>query len=294
MHQESGSKNTSVQTVPRPPLVQSQRAISDILQIETHYQPAGGTSECCLPNCLLSIHLGQPIRLKRVVDGQRSNDDLAEGDIMISPPDLHRRLSWDQDAKFLLIRLAPQLFTSAWSEDLESKSLQIIPQLKVRDPLIQQIGLTLKAELEIDGLSHRLYAESMANALAVHLIHRYSTSKPSRVRADSNSLPPPKLQQAIDYIHAHLAEDISLEALASAAGMSRYYFCRSFKRATGVTPYQYLLECRIERAKGLLLQRQQSITDIAIQVGFASQSQFGRHFKRFTGVTPNQFWQRSQ
>ncbi|WP_197036096.1 helix-turn-helix domain-containing protein [Fischerella sp. PCC 9605] len=102
------------------------------------------------------------------------------------------------------------------------------------------------------------------------------------------------MQQAIDYIQAHLAEDISLETIATEVGMSRYYFCRLFKQSTGMSPYQYLLKCRIERAKVLLLQGQQSITDIAIQVGFANQSQFGRHFKRFTGVTPKQFWQRSQ
>jgi AraC family transcriptional regulator len=273
--------------------MQSRDIGSDILRVEHHHQPANGTSECCLSNYLLSIHLGQPIQLKRTVDGRRSSDYLTEGDIMISPPYLHRKLSWDVDAEFLLLRLEPKLFTSAVSETLDTAPIQITPQLKIRDPLIQQIGLALKTELEIDGLSNRLYAESIASALAVHLLHRYSTHKPV-VRTYSGGLSSLKLQQAIDYIQTHLAEDISLETIATEVGMSRYYFCRLFKQSTGISPYQYLLECRIERAKVLLLQGQQSIIDIAIQAGFTNQSQFGKHFKRFTGVTPKQFWQRSQ
>jgi AraC family transcriptional regulator len=293
MSQDFTKNNAFLQVVPRSPLVQSQDIVSDILQVEHHHQPAQGTSECCLPNYLLSIHLGQPIQLQRTVDGRRSNDCLTEGDIMISPPNLHRKLSWDVDAEFLLLRLEPKLFSSAVPESADTDLIQIAPQLKIRDPLIQQIGLALKAELEIDGLSHRLYAESLANALAVHLWHRYSTHKPG-IRAYSGGLSSHKLQQAIDYIQAHLAEDMSLEAIATEVGMSRYYFCRLFKQSTGISPYQYLLKCRVERAKVLLLQGQQSITDIAIQVGFANQSQLGRHFKRFTGVTPKQLLQRSQ
>ena len=207
---------------------------------------------------------------------------------MISPPYLHRKLVWDTDAEFLLLRLEPKLFASAVYESVDAERVQIAPQLKVCDPLIQQIGLALKAELEIDGLSNRLYAESMANSLAVHLLRRYSTQKPE-IRVYSGSLPSHKLQQVIDYIQAHLAEDVSLEAIATEISMSQYYFARLFKQSTGYSPYQYLIKCRIERAQELMMQAQQSIANVALQVGFTSQSQFGRHFKRITGVTPKQF-----
>ncbi|MBE9107174.1 helix-turn-helix transcriptional regulator, partial [Nostoc cf. edaphicum LEGE 07299] len=213
---------------------------------------------------------------------------LTEGDIMISPPYLHRKLSWDIDAKFLLLRLEPKLFTSTVDESVDADVVQIVPQLKIRDPLIQQIALTLKTELETDGLSDRLYAESMVNALAVHLLRRYSTTK-QKIPAYSGGLPNHKLQQAIDYIQAHLAEDVSLEAIATELGMSQYYFARLFKQSIGYSPYQYLIKCRIECAQKLMIQGQQNIANVAMQVGFASQSQFGRHFKRITGVTPKQF-----
>ncbi len=285
MSQDSSSV---IQLVPRSPILSSQNVISDILRVEQHSQPANGTSECCLPNYLLSIHLGKPIQLERRVEGKRSSDCIAEGDIMISLPYLHRQLSWDRDAEFLLLRLEPKLFVDAVHEWVDGDHAQILPQLKIRDPLIQQIGLTLKTELERDGLSDRLYAESMVNALAVHLLRRYSTQQ-QKIPAECGGLPNYKLQLAIEYIQAHLADNISLEAIATELGMSQYYFARLFKQSTGYSPYQYLIKCRIERAQKLLIQNQQSIANIALQVGFANQSQFGRHFKRFTGVTPKQF-----
>lgn len=289
MSQGSTKRNTFSQVVPRSPTLWSQEAISDILCVEQHHQPANGSSECCLPTCLISIHVGQPIQLQRTVDGHYSSDYFTEGDIMISPPHLYRKLSWNNDAEFLLLRLEFKLFAFAVPESVDAERVEIVPQLRLRDPLIQQIGLTLKSELEVDGLSDRLYAESMANALVVHLLRRYPTRK-QRIRDYAGGLPKYKLQQAIDYIQAHLAEDVSLEAIAKELGISQYYFARLFKQSTGYSPYQYLIKCRIERAKQLLLQDQQSIAFVALQVGFASQSQFGKHFKRLTGVTPKQFF----
>ena len=274
--------------MPQSPILLSKGSVSNILRVEHLRQPANRESECCLPNYLLSIHLGQPIQLERTIDGRHSSDYLVKGDIMITPPYLHRKLFWDTDAEFLLLRIEPKLFASAVDQSVDADRSQIVLQLKICDPLIQQIGLALKAELEIDGLSDRLYAESMANALAIHLLRRYSTRR-REVRAYSGCLPNHKLQQAIDYIQAYLAEDISLKAIATELDLSQHHFARLFKQSTGYSPYQYVIKRRIERAQELMMQDQQNITNVALKVGFASQSQFGRHFKRLTGVTPKQF-----
>ncbi|MBD2256037.1 AraC family transcriptional regulator [Pseudanabaena sp. FACHB-2040] len=102
-----------------------------------------------------------------------------------------------------------------------------------------------------------------------------------------------KLQKAIEYIHQHLTDEISLGSIAAHLNMSRFHFCRLFKESMGVTPYQYLLQMRIEQAKHLLLKDNSRVAEVAVETGFADQSQLSRHFKRLVGISPKQFVQQS-
>lgn len=106
-------------------------------------------------------------------------------------------------------------------------------------------------------------------------------------------LPPRKLRKALQYIHQHIADELSLQVIANQIDMSQFYFCRLFKQSMGVTPYQYLLQQRIERAKQLLLQDEFSIAEIALEAGFANQSHLCVQFKRLVGMSPKQFAQQS-
>ena len=72
--------------------------------------------------------------------------------------------------------------------------------------------------------------------------------------------------------------------------MSPHYFSQLFKESTGITPHQYVIRCRIDRAKDLLKQGKLSIAEIAKEVGFVDQSHLHRHFKRLVGVTPKLFF----
>jgi AraC family transcriptional regulator len=111
--------------------------------------------------------------------------------------------------------------------------------------------LTLKAELESGGLGSWLYAEAIANVLAVHLLQHYSTQK-TVIKNYTGGLPKHKLHQVIDYINAHLDQPLGLAELAQVVGMSPGYFSRLFKQSTGFAPHQYLIQCRVNRAGDLL------------------------------------------
>jgi AraC family transcriptional regulator len=102
-------------------------------------------------------------------------------------------------------------------------------------------------------------------------------------------LPEHKIKRAIDHIHNHLADDLSLEVIAKVAGMSPYYFARLFKQVIGKTPHQYILHCRMECAKQLLLENTCSITEVAAQVGFVSLSHFSKRFCKHTGMSPKSY-----
>jgi AraC family transcriptional regulator len=99
------------------------------------------------------------------------------------------------------------------------------------------------------------------------------------------------LHQVIAYIHEYLDRDLRLAELARIAQLSPYHFSRLFKQSMGLAPHQYHTQCRVERAKQLLLSGELTLPEVACAVGFASQSHLNYHFKRWVGVTPRQFLQ---
>jgi transcriptional regulator GlxA family with amidase domain len=102
-------------------------------------------------------------------------------------------------------------------------------------------------------------------------------------------LSPRTLQRVRDYIEAHIEDNIELDALAAAAGLSVFHFARAFKQSTGVTPHSYLLQRRIKRAQDLLTGTDLPVARIAFATGFADQSHLARHFRAQLGVSPSAF-----
>ena len=108
----------------------------------------------------------------------------------------------------------------------------------------------------------------------------------STITFNNRSLTSTQLQQVRDYINTHLDRDLSLVQIAGVINISPTYFASLFKSATGISPHQYVIRQRVERAKLLLLKTDLMIADIALQVGFSSQSHLTQQFKRLTGMTP--------
>ncbi|GAQ00004.1 helix-turn-helix domain-containing protein [Leptolyngbya sp. NIES-2104] len=181
-------------------------------------------------------------------------------------------------------------FAQTAEESFGVKSVELRQQFAMTDPLIHQIRIALRASLQQDKHESRLYAETMANALIVHLLQRY-TAQQAITLISLGGLSHYKQRQVIDYIQAHLEKNLGLEELATLVQLSSHHFCECFKHSIGMSPRQFVIHCRIERAKELLLQRKQSIAEIAQTVGFLDQSHLHRHFKRLVGVTPRQFQQ---
>ena len=236
----------------------------------------------------IEVHQLVTQRLEKVTDGKVQSSSFNTGDITITPLGLRHQYCWAEEIEVIHLLLEPALASRVAYESIEPDRVELLPHLIQSDPLVAQIGLALKGQLETDSSGSSLYAESAATFLAVHLLQHYSTRKPA-LQEYQGDLPRNKLRTAIDYMQAHLTEDISLEAMADYLGISRYHFCRMFKQSTGLSPYQYLIQCRVERAKQLLQESKMSISDVAIACGFTHQSHLHRHFKRLTGMTPKAF-----
>ena len=102
-------------------------------------------------------------------------------------------------------------------------------------------------------------------------------------------LPPRALRRVREYVMAHLAENISVEALAAIVGLSRFHFARAFKQSEGVTPHRFLLQCRVRRAQELLAGTGLPLAQIALAAGFSDQSHCSRRFRELVGLTPSKY-----
>jgi AraC family transcriptional regulator len=169
--------------------------------------------------------------------------------------------------------------------DINSDRLELLPEFRTRDPQIEAIAMMLLSELQQENLGGRLYTESLANLLAIHLLRQYSAAKP-RFAIYEGGLSERRVIQVLEYINEHLDRDIKLADLAQLLGMSQFHFSHLFKQSIGMPPYKYLLQQRIERAKQLLKQTNKSIVDIAFLCGFNSHSHLSKQFRQFTGMTP--------
>jgi AraC family transcriptional regulator len=192
---------------------------------------------------------------------------------------LHLHLSKD-----LLARTAEEI------TGYDPMCLSLVERSGFQDPLLAQIGFALWRELEQFSPAGKLYAQSAAQMLAVHLWRHY-TSPGKTIKDLSQRLTPQQMKRMIDYIQAHLCQDLSLEALAQQVGYSPYHFARIFRQTTGESPHHFVLQLRIERAQHLLKEQGMPLADIALESGFANQSHFTQVFKRHLGLTPRAYQQ---
>ncbi len=192
------------------------------------------------------------------------------------------------DTQCLGIYLDPSLVERAARETDAHARFEVVARSNPRDPLVNRVGLALLAEMGSDAPGSRLYAESLANVLAVHLLRHY-TNVGAEPRRFAGGLSGGRLRRVLSFIAENHERDLSLEDLAGEAAMSTFHFAREFKRATGTTPHQHLIKFRVERAKALLAESHLPLAEVGLRTGFSHQSHFSRLFRRFTGTTPQSY-----
>jgi AraC family transcriptional regulator len=133
-----------------------------------------------------------------------------------------------------------------------------------------------------------LYLEGLATVLTVHLLRGYGSAERSPL-PHRGGLAPRQVRRVLDYIDAHLNDELGLVELAAIAGLSPHHFGQAFKISVGKSPHQFVTERRVQHATELLRNEDRSIAAIALAAGFSSQSRLTENFRRVTGVTPGQF-----
>lgn len=284
------SKRETVFDVPLEHIVQSSSGKGwhglDVAEI---IHPLDDFALPALPRHILVINLSAPSTIQERLAGRQGH--LGTGNVVILPAGAPTtwHLEREGEVRHLHLYLSPTLIQQiATSADIDPDTVEFVDTLGMFDPRIETIALSLLSELRSEGLGGRLYVESLANILGIHLLRQHSSVKqPSLPRAVG--LDRATLRRVSTYIEEHLAEDLSLSELAAVAYLSSYHFARLFKASTGFAPHQYVIGRRIERAKLLLSTTNWSLAAIAHAVGFAHESHLALHFKRLTGLLPSSY-----
>jgi AraC family transcriptional regulator len=170
---------------------------------------------------------------------------------------------------------------------VDSRS-SLAPRIFFEDNELMQTALKLAALIENGSSDHEVYLEALGVVLA-HELLRINTGAGRGETQCNGGLAAWQRRKAIAYIEEHLAEPISLDALARLVGLSACYFCRAFRQSLGIPPQRYQLSQRMERAKTLLAKRAASVTDVSLTVGYNDTSAFCTAFRRVTGFTPSTY-----
>jgi AraC-like DNA-binding protein/ligand-binding sensor protein len=175
-------------------------------------------------------------------------------------------------------------------------------QVMLREPTREQFDRTTRlllqwgTKFDVKNLQEAYFAnkvldadryQAMVRLLKVFADHLSLVS--NQLLVQSETAEAPMIQRARQYIADNQGEDLSLEMVANAVNTSTFYFCKMFKKATGLTFTEYLGRVRVEKAKNLLLNPHLRISEVAFEVGFQSLSQFNRVFKKIAGRSPTEF-----
>ncbi|KXF82933.1 AraC family transcriptional regulator [Enterovibrio coralii] len=209
----------------------------------------------------------------------------AGGVLLFNPEDVHDGSSGgDKDLEYLMLYIHPNSFESQFLALGVTHPAQLrIEGCLVDDPVLRNQALVLAQTLK-NPQSRRIEQESALFQLSHAMVSKAGKldELPQTNRKDT------LLLRAKDYVQDNLSQDIGIDDIADAANMSKFHFIRQFRAQFGITPHQYILNCRINNARKALEAGVPS-SEAAQQFGFADSSHFNRRFKRVYGMTPKQY-----
>ena len=258
--------------------------------VEQHHFPSSELSGVVYKRHVIIINIGDSITWETKREGRFRRIYKPRGAITFWPSHqpFSGRLKVERGAfaNILFLALDP-VFISRVAEGLEfdTDRIELVRQGRITDPTLHHMGMALRAAVQTGAALDRMYGEALSTALAVHLLREYGTAvlEPKR---PYGGLPREKLVRAVEYIQDQLHADLTVSGIAQVADMSADHFTRLFKESTGQSPYQYVVEARVKKAKELLTTGKFTISEAAYRVGFVDQSHLTRHFKRVFGLPP--------
>jgi AraC family transcriptional regulator len=234
---------------------------------------------------VLYFHTGRAVQLTCRLDGREPRGGLhSPGNFCVVPAGVASRWTLEARADSMVLRFSPLLVReTAQSLRLKPAQATLEPGVQMRDSHLEYIGWLLKSERDAGYPCGRLFLDSVAEAIAARLLRRYCPNA-TTPRVSRYSLPKWRMRAVCDYIQANLDCDLSLATLASIAGFSVSHFKPLFRQAMGLPVHRYVVECRVERARQLLLRGDRPMSDVALDAGFSHSTHMVRCLRRVLGI----------
>jgi AraC-like DNA-binding protein len=196
----------------------------------------------------------------------------------------------EADGKLVSFEIHPEFLADVIRRaNIHAEKLQrMLPTRFVVNKSVEFLCFLLRQETENGAQLGTFYFESLARALVIALMSQLDSRPPDTGNAN---MPNERVQQAVSYIEANFRSKLTLAEIAAASRLSVSHLCRLFGRIVGLTPHEYILNCRLHFAERLLCSRGAGclIADVAAEAGFADQAHFCRHFRRAFRKTPYEY-----
>ena len=160
-------------------------------------------------------------------------------------------------------------------------------QAYIYDKKAEQLFREIWHQSGVNDFAANLHVDGLTLTLTSHLLRLLDNEQPGRKEA--TRAPPININELHEFIRSRMSDGLTVSAIASHFSMNKWSFSRALHEQIGVTPYRLVQEIRIEAAKGLLLDKQCSLSSIAVEVGFSDHAHFSKTFKSKTGMSPSEF-----
>jgi AraC family transcriptional regulator len=236
----------------------------------------------------LAVRLDRaPMRMGWKSDGQRRDTDLPPDHVSIIPAGASVTSWWSRPVDFACLYFTPQAVEVAVGEEiLVSSGWELQPLLAVRAPAISRLIGALVKDTQMGQPYGAMMGEAIFQQLAALLVADGRILKDVRYKAGVGDR---RVRRALDYIHAHISNELSLEQIAQASETSPFYLTRLFRQTTGYPLWRYVTRLRVQTAKGLMKDRLLTLSDVATLSGFQSYSTFAATFSAELGYSPSYF-----
>jgi AraC-like DNA-binding protein len=220
---------------------------------------------------------GRQMAVKTIQAGESLIHDLRRNPMVLVNKPMHS-----------LLLYMPQRALDALADDANVPRVAELlyePGVGVPDETVRNLGVSLLPALRAPDQVSRLFMDHLTLAMTAHIAQTYGGMQPNS-RPVQGGLAPWQEKRSKDMLAGDLTGATSLHEIASACGLSVSHFSRAFRRSTGSSPHAWLLQMRVEAAKGMLRRREAPLSGVALACGFADQSHFTRVFTRRVGLSP--------